>query len=578
MLAAPKTNHHFKKTTLFALALASFSSTGWAIYPDVDSMLQAARPTFSCPQSGSEFCNLYIDLDQLVPLPEQRYDALQTLIPSADGSLRAASDGTMRLVVEVINDRLMRVRPKESTSSGYSSGDEQPSTALSKPATLPISKPATTSTGKSPTTTLTPIPVVGKANPQDKPVNADGSPQNNQDPKDLLEEKIKSAKDHASQDKDKEKDKQVDNRNSSEKEKPAADGKANSTAVVGGTPAANSTVVVGTPAATSTPAAAGTVVVESTTAVVDKDDAANNKSTEEVKVKVDDRDPDKGVWIQVLGSEIGQNNRNWVPGYDAEVLGAVIGRDLLINPNFTMGLAGGYQHAHVTSRGPSGSYLDIKRFQGTLYAGYNFVCPYYLHGALTAAKNDYDSNRKILVPDIVDSHPYVNIVHADFSAWEVDAYFEFGYVWQCNHLRAIPKLVAMYSHFDVGAYYEEDAYGAFGLDMQVKYQHMDSLPLGVGAKLEYINEFENAYIVPEIHAYVFYDFINDKQTAVASMLGGGFPFYSQGAKPAPASIEIGAALVVHSYQNIVVDFQYDFVARTDYQRNSAFIKLRYEWA
>jgi uncharacterized protein with beta-barrel porin domain len=119
---------------------------------------------------------------------------------------------------------------------------------------------------------------------------------------------------------------------------------------------------------------------------------------------------------------------------------------------------------------------------------------------------------------------------------------------------------------------------AFGYDLYVKYHKMNFFPLGAGVKLQYINEFEQADVVPEIHAYAFHDFSPDKQTAIASFTAGGFQFLSQGAAPAANSIEVGAGIAVHSYQHTAVVFQYDFAARNDYHRHAAFIKVRHEWA
>ncbi len=282
----------------------------------------------------------------------------------------------------------------------------------------------------------------------------------------------------------------------------------------------------------------------------------------------------KGVWIQLLGNNTGQGFRNDIPGYDADVLGLLIGRDKLVTPNLTVGLAIGYTHADVDSRGPSGSTLDIKRFQGTLYAGYQFDRPFFLHGSFTVAKNDYDNDRYILVPP-VGGVPFVRIAWSDFDAIELGGHIETGYVWQCGHFRAVPKVMLSYSFYNFDKYVEDDA---FGLDLFTRYHNMNFLPLGLGVKLEYQNEFERAYVVPEIHAYGFHDFLNDAQTSTSLFTGGGFEFLSQGATPAANSIEVGAGFAVHSDTNIAVIIQYDYAARNEYHRNQGFIKVRYEWA
>jgi outer membrane autotransporter protein len=281
----------------------------------------------------------------------------------------------------------------------------------------------------------------------------------------------------------------------------------------------------------------------------------------------------KGAWIQVLGDEVTQKDRQTVPGYRSQVLGIIIGKDVLFGDRFTFGLAGGYQHADVNSRGPSGSYLDIKRFQGTAYAGYNFVCPFFIHGALTGAGYHYDSQRHILVPPF-GGVPFVRIAQADFSAWEFNGYIESGYIWQKGNFRAIPKIMLMYDHLSPDDYFENDA---FGLDLNVEYDDINSLPLGAGIKFNYINQFASAFVVPEMHAYVFHDFNDNKSMASATFTGGGFEFLSQGAQPAKTTFELGLGLAVHSAKKTAVTMHYDYVERADYHRHQAFIKVRHEW-
>lgn len=511
-------------------------SSAWAIFPDVDSMLHAAEPSVCA--AGSEICNLIDDLNALEVVPQQHFDALQTLIPVADGSLRAASDGAMRQVLSSINERLILVKVKNAYT-GFAAGDElQTKKKMRK----------TNSTETKPLEKEIKETEKSAKDPEDGPVEKDKTLTK-------TEPNTKSAADQAktaSSDK-------VTNTKEVVKEKDKSD-------------ASDKTAVK----VEATDKNAAKKETTDKAVVKDATEKEKEKTTEKEKTAEVNKIIKHGLWLQILGDDITQKNRHQVPGYDAQVLGAVIGRDYLVTPQLTVGLAGGYQHADVKSRGPSGSFMGIKRFQATLYAGYNFICPFYLHAALTAAKDDYDNNRKILVPPINGTpNPFVRIAQADFDAWEANAYLETGYVWICGNFRAIPKVMLMYSHLDIDDYDEKDA---LDLDLHVQYHHMDSLPLGAGAKFDYINEFDNAYVVPEIHAYVFYDFINDTQIATANMLGGGFAFYSQGAKAADTSVEIGAGIAVHSYQNTAVFMQYDFVAKNDYHRHQAFIKIRHEWA
>lgn len=282
------------------------------------------------------------------------------------------------------------------------------------------------------------------------------------------------------------------------------------------------------------------------------------------------------VWGQLLGDHIDQEIRGGLPAYDADVLGGVIGRDLFLAPNLIVGVAGAYQHARVDQQDLSGSFFTINRYQGTVYGRYH-LCdwPAYIVGAVTLAANRYENSRYILVIPTNGNTAYSVIANSEFTGWESDVYLEQGYVWKCGNFRVIPKLILMFSHLDIESYDESDA---FELDLTVKYQDMNELMVGGGFKFDYRNLFPNAYVIPEAHAYYFYDCLNDSQTATAQFFSGGYAFLSQGAEPAPDTFIVGASLAVHSYLNTVVKLEYDYTARTDYHRQAAFIKIRHEWA
>lgn len=442
------------KTAALAMAM-TFGSSCYATFPDVDSMLQNLRPI--APLTAPQLFYLTLALDAMVPYEPIRDDALLTLTPLADGSLRVVSQVANWQEMSVIGNRLQIMHDQR---RGFSSGDQTPQLNNNKQSTELKNNPETVQA----------LDSLGAKN----------------------------------------------------------------------SPTAEESVV---------------------------DELTQEK-------RLNPNQPIKGAWIQVLADEVHQSERQELPGYRAHVLGAIIGRDLLVTPQFTFGLAAGYQHGQFDSAGYSGSFSATKRIAGTAYGRYDFECsPLYVLGTFSIGQLHYDNNRKILVPPYA-GFGFVNIAHADFTAWEVDAYLEQGFTYRCKQLRIIPKFIAMYSHIDIEGYKEQDA---FGLNLNVKYQDMDSLKVGVGAKLDYQNDFDYVTVFPALHAYWFYDFINDGQQATANFLGGGYAFLSQGPKSSPNSIILGGSLNVHSYRNTLVILQYDYMHSTNYNSQGVFIKLRHEW-
>lgn len=288
-----------------------------------------------------------------------------------------------------------------------------------------------------------------------------------------------------------------------------------------------------------------------------------------------ERDPNKGLWAIVLGSEAAQKNRNNVYGYDATLIGGIIGIDRVFWDRWVFGLAGGYQQSDVDSRGPSGSYIDVKRVNASFYGYYTCPSSFYIMGLLTGAQNRNDSNRKILVPPAGGQFAFARIATAQFNNWESHAHLEMGHSWRLGNLYSTPKVFTNYTHWDIESYQESDA---IGLNLNVRNHDLDSFVVGGGLLLEYRNHFKRAIVIPYLQTYVLHDFIKDKQTAVSNMLGGGFDFLTTGYEPAGTTFEVGAGLSVHSFRDFIFDLQYDFAARSSYTRHNVGLKLRYEWA
>lgn len=485
--------------TLFALALAGFTTQSFALYPNIDAMLQDFRPF--APAVSPQIDDVIIALDNLDAYPDARNAALLSLSPNVDGGLRAASDGAMPQIMDSIFDRLEAVTQPQ---SGVASGDVPPA-----PSHSAFTKVKGTLVKKSAVTDENPL---------------------------------FSDPDYAS----------------------SANTETTTATTTATTTTASSTTTTTTTTSTAAEPAEPTEIEPANTASVETAQVEDKPQDLSCAYKIN------GAWIHFLGDIVRQNERDNIPGYNADVLGILIGRDLQICPRWTVGAAIGYQHADSTSKTLAGSYLETKRYQATLYSRYNWGTPWFAQGALTLAQNHYENERYIVVGPNIDVS-----ANSKFWGWETNVHLESGYIWQCHHFRAVPKVIARYGHFDTHHYYEENAQD---LDLYVNYENMSSLELGIGGKIEYRNEFDKAYVVPEIHAYGFHDFIRDAQDATANfIITPDFNFLTQGATPAANSIQVGTSLTVHSYKNTLVKFQYDYGARTDYHRHQVFIKVRHEW-
>lgn len=282
-----------------------------------------------------------------------------------------------------------------------------------------------------------------------------------------------------------------------------------------------------------------------------------------------------GAWAYAYGSDTGYKNRGDRYGWDAILFGGFIGKDWQVNPRTILGISGGYAQSDVDARDPTGSYMDIKRLSGSVYGYYSCPTGLYGLGIVTLAHNDFDNNRKILIRPVNGLFGVSKIAHADFSAWETHALAELGYDWQCKDWLVQPKVFSSVTHLSIESYQEMDA-GNFNLN--VRNHDITRWELGTGFLTEYQFHFQRAVVAPFLHAYYLYDFLQDKQFTVSKLQGGGFDFLTQGAEPGGSTIEVGGGISVHSYKDVMFDMQYDYAARSGFDRHTVSIKIRYQWA
>lgn len=541
----------------FALIAASLGcvSVCWATYPNLEAMLNNTPANTVIAPNGVPLVTAINALP-----PELRATAYQSLSPLADGSLTVASDGSMRQFVEAIDERLRPVPKLCKDIQGFSGGDT-PGGELVPATREPVRKlrsgPAviTADPPQSPLHTQ-----IEKLDPNVQKIVVDSWASQNAEVRDTESAKqLETAK--------KEADIAKKEAEIAKKEADLAKKEAD---------AAKLTASSATTGDTATTTDATAKATESSEKKVDDLGLSGDTQTSSPQKKIEEEPYRcKGVWAQLLGSSVDQKTHYDVLGYDAHVWGFTVGRDGELSEAARVGFAGGYQQARAYSDVYSGSFFDVKRYQLSMYGRYDYWGCFYTQWALTGAFNRYDNKHKLLVAPSVSSSTISNMAHGIFTAWEYDVYFEKGLMWgYCNYL-INPKIFMTYAHFNPEGYFEKDA---FDLNLSVKYQDMDILTFAAGVKLNYQAEFEKAFVVPEVHAYYFYDAIHDRQLALATYVPANNLFYTQGVQPEKSHYEIGGALALHSDKYVMLKFAYDFYWCSDYHRQQGYIQARYHWA
>jgi len=98
--------------------------------------------------------------------------------------------------------------------------------------------------------------------------------------------------------------------------------------------------------------------------------------------------------------------------------------------------------------------------------------------------------------------------------------------------------------------------------------------LGLGAKFAFPVDSWSLIGMREVRAVVNYDVLNNKNITKANFIAGGASFNLVEA-PARLSVKLGAGLTFNMADSLNLEFNYDFVYRSNFTDHTGMLKLRY---
>lgn len=303
-----------------------------------------------------------------------------------------------------------------------------------------------------------------------------------------------------------------------------------------------------------------------------------------------------GVWIQALGNNIHQGERQGIQGFNANGLGTSLGIDKLFGRHFRAGLSGGYGFTNVRAKTPGSPSDGINSWQATLYASYDSIDlnkepaknlrgsrggfrernqnSWYTDWMLGFTENNYDSRREIwLTPG---TH---RVAKADHHGQQYSTKLEAGYTFltplTCR-LETTPFASLQYSYLRFNQYKE---HGAGALNLDVEGEGYNELSQALGARFAYpfIMKKRSWTLIPAVKCAWFYDYIGDRFETTASFAGGGPAFSTQGAKPARNGLLLGAEIAFLNKGNMTLTGNYDLELRDEYASSTYYATARFDF-
>ena len=277
-----------------------------------------------------------------------------------------------------------------------------------------------------------------------------------------------------------------------------------------------------------------------------------------------------GAWAKVLGQHGNQQRRDGIEGYKDNSWGLAFGFDTFCDEgNMVAGIGFTWSTLKVQTL-ETKSTTHANSYQGTLYGGYNFDCPWFVDGLFAIAYNDYDASRNVIFGNLRYSP------QSDYHGLQLGAKVDAGYDYIINAFHIVPLGSLTYAHLGLSSYTETHAGNAA---QHVNAQDFGMFLAGLGLEIAYdLCITDGKWLRPEIHAQAFYDFIDDMMQTTSIFTGGGPSFVTPGVTPPRWMYNVGASFLTFEMDSgLSASVTYDYNFQHDYEANSGFFRIQYIW-
>ncbi len=269
---------------------------------------------------------------------------------------------------------------------------------------------------------------------------------------------------------------------------------------------------------------------------------------------------ERGLWLKALGSDVTQDARDGIEGYDADLSGLAIGADGKLTDQLTLGLSYSYLNSDITADG--GNQTDIDGHAITLYSGYEQGA-WFLDSSLTLGLNHNDSTRYIAGTKAKGDY--------DSQLLGLDVLGGYGFNLD-NGLLIEPRAAARYARVDIDSFREKRSIAA----LAVEDQRYEVAELGAGLRVAGDLPLGQGNLQPQATLMVYHDFAADQIATNASFTFGSSSFLATGASPARTRYEAGIG-VDYVIANTTLGISYDYSGKEDFQADTLQAKVRYDF-
>ena len=273
------------------------------------------------------------------------------------------------------------------------------------------------------------------------------------------------------------------------------------------------------------------------------------------------------MWLQAFGTNVEQDERKGVKGFDATTGGFAIGVDTdEIVHGGRVGVAFAYAKADVDSDQANNAQTDIDTYQLTAYGSKDLANDMYVDGMISYAFNEHEGSRTDFLNDTYT---------ADYDGNQFSVKGEIGKSYDWANTRVTPNFGLHYIMVETDDYTETGS-GANG--QSVDTDNQSALLVSLGADMEWnITGRDGSEYMPYLRAKYSYDAIGDEVETTSTFLGGGTAFTAQGADIARHSLGLGAGVNVVTTGGFEFTAGYDAEVKEDFLAHTGMLQARWSF-
>jgi outer membrane autotransporter protein len=256
------------------------------------------------------------------------------------------------------------------------------------------------------------------------------------------------------------------------------------------------------------------------------------------------------MWLKPYGGSITQDENNDVPGFNATVYGAVIGKDIQLSDDWLFGGAFAAGGDHMNGKSPlNGQSISSSTYQGMLYGAKKFPNQFYVASQALVGYQHNNTERSI---------PLYSTAEGSFNSWFSSIRAQLGWsTYALNQdLILTPELDVSYLFINQDSYKESGS----PMNLKVSSNNNSSLVFGAYGNGAYrVTTLSNQYDL-SLSGYVGVarNILNDQPEVTATFVAGGPSFSTFGTQFNEFVFRGGVGLtLVNPVKPIRVSLNYD---------------------